>query len=246
MRSEVPCGMYMVPSPSVCSSCWRPATKLEHTAGEAPNRYSSRKAWRRKLRISAKYCSLDTLGQRPVVVDAGDGLHAPAVAVRQAHAVHALGAAHVRRAVAADRDGLVGRQAARHAGDPQHLVAQRAVGELVDLQSALPGRSRALACTPVISSSCDFAVVGGDVRMRQRRAQRLRMRRQGQRAVRRGAQAFLFDAAADALQPIAAEGWQGAPAGCSCQRKPVVSCGVGRKVARLAISCFDAGQRQIW
>ncbi len=58
MRSDVPYGMNMVPSASACSSCWRPATKDEHTAGEAPNRYSSRKAWRRKLRISAKYWSL--------------------------------------------------------------------------------------------------------------------------------------------------------------------------------------------
>ena len=62
MRSEVPCGMNMLPSPSGCSSCGRPATKLEHSAGEAPNRYSSRKAWRRKLRISAKYSSLETSG----------------------------------------------------------------------------------------------------------------------------------------------------------------------------------------
>jgi hypothetical protein len=45
-------------APSGCSSCSRPSTKLLHTAGLAPNSSSSRKEWRRKLRIRPKYSSL--------------------------------------------------------------------------------------------------------------------------------------------------------------------------------------------
>ena len=186
------------------------------------------------------------LGQRPVVVDAGDGLHAPAVAVRQAHAVHAFGAAHVRRAIPADGNVLVGRQVTGHAGDPQHLVGQRAVSELVDLQQLFQA---GLGCGMYAGDQLQlrFAVVGGDVRMRQRRAQRLRMRRHGQPAFRRGAQAFLFDAAAYALQPIRRKGGKARLQVAHVNESlwcHVV--GVGRKVARLSNSCFDAGQRQIW
>jgi len=65
------------------------------------------------------------LRQRPVVVDAGDRLHAAAVAVRQADAVYALGASDVRRAV---RPIGMFSSAGRctHAGNPQHLVAASA------------------------------------------------------------------------------------------------------------------------
>jgi len=143
-------------------------------------------------------------GQRPVVVDARDGLHAPAVAVRQAHAVDALGAADVGGAVAPDRNRLVGRQAARHAGHPQHLVAgvaQHAGHILVDLRQLL------LAAAHVEVRAGDqlelrLAVIGGDARVRQRRAERRRVRRQRQRAARRDAQALLLDAAAHAVQPL--------------------------------------------
>ena len=57
MRSDVAYGRYSVPGASCSSSCARPSTKLAHTAGEAPKRYSSSHACRRKLRISAKYAS---------------------------------------------------------------------------------------------------------------------------------------------------------------------------------------------
>jgi hypothetical protein len=139
-------------------------------------------------------------GHRPVVVDAGNGLHAPAVAVREAHAVDALGAAHVGRAVAADGDVLVGRQLAGHAAHPHQFVAERAVGELVDarelLQALFDARVHARD-----QFELGFAVVGGDVRVGQRRAQRRGMRRHRKLAVGRGAQAFLLDAAHDALEP---------------------------------------------
>ena len=98
----------------------------------------------------------DSLGQRQVVVDARDRLHAPAVAVRQPHAVDALGAADVGRAVAADRDLLVGRQPARHARRPTaSLVADARGRRTGGSASARRGSSSTPACTPVISSSCD-------------------------------------------------------------------------------------------
>ena len=143
------------------------------------------------------------LGQRPVVVDARDGLHAAAVAVAQAHAVDALGAAHVRRAVAADRNGLVGRQAAGHARDPHALVAElveHAVGELVD-PGQLVERGLGVAVHARDQLELRLAEVGRDVRMGQRRAERERMGRQRELAVGQRAQAFLLDAAPHALQP---------------------------------------------
>ena len=62
MRSEVACGMYSVYRDMFCSSCSRPATKLEHSAGDAPNSVSSKNEWRLKLRIRPKYCSVETPG----------------------------------------------------------------------------------------------------------------------------------------------------------------------------------------
>ena len=186
MRSEVACGRCSVPRRQLLqlvrrgrrrSSSTPPATR--RTGRAAANE------WRRKLRISAKYSSFAHAGQRPVVVDARDGLHAPAVAVAEAHAVDALGAADVGGAVAADRDGLVGGQAAGHARHPQHLagIAQRAVDELVDLRRAPPGRPRTLGVHAGDELELRLAEIGGDVRVRERRAERRRVRRQRERAV---------------------------------------------------------------
>jgi hypothetical protein len=144
--------------------------------------------------------------QRPVVVDARDRLHAPPVAVAQAHAVDALGAPDVGAAVAAQRDGLVGGQHARHARHPQHLAAglllgQHAVHELVHfLQLVQAGLHRAVGAGDQLELR--FAVVGGDAAVREGRAQRRRMG--GERKPSRGqdAQALLLDAAAHAREPV--------------------------------------------
>ncbi len=139
--------------------------------------------------------------QRPVVVHARNGLHAAAVAVRQAHAVHALGAAHVGAAVARQRDGLVGGQAAGHAGQPHRLFAgggQGAVGELVHLaQLGQAGVDVGMHAGDQLQLR--FAEVGRDVRMRERAAQRSRMGREGQLAIRERTQTFPLDATAHAL-----------------------------------------------
>ena len=149
--------------------------------------------------------------QAPVVVDAADGLHAPAVAVAQAHAVDALGPAHIAAAVAAQRNRLVGGQAAGHAAHPQLLVtglaAHGAVGGLVDLGQLGQGSVHA-GLHAGDQFQLALAVIGGDVRMRQRRSQRRRMRRERQPAARQGTQAFFLDAAADAGQACQRQGTQ--------------------------------------
>ena len=125
------------------------------------------------------------------------------VAVPQAHPVDALGAADVGRAVAPERDGLVGRQPAGHARDPQHLVAEflhRPVAELVDLGQFgdAIGRARVHAGDEL---ELRFAEIGGDERVRQGRAQRGGMRCQRQAGIRQRAQAFLLDPPSHVAQP---------------------------------------------
>ena len=149
-------------------------------------------------------------GQRPVVVNARNGLHAPSIAVAQPHAVDTLGASHVAGTVAAQRNGFVGGQAAGHAGGPQHFVtgrAQAACGELVHFAQLVQTGAHA-----VVHARDQFqlglAVIGGDVGVRERTAQRGRVRREGQFAIGLGAQAFFFQATAHAAQALAREGVQ--------------------------------------
>jgi hypothetical protein len=132
-------------------------------------------------------------------VDARDRLHAPAVAVAEAHAIDALGAAHVRRSVAADRNRLVGRQPARHAPDPQKLVADLAVDELVGL-GQFGQAARHVRVHAGDELELRFAEVGRDVRVGERRPERCRMRRQREPAAGLHTQALFFDAAANSLQ----------------------------------------------
>jgi hypothetical protein len=146
-------------------------------------------------------------GQRPVVVDARDGLHTAAIAVAQAHAVHALGAAHVGRAVHAQRNRLVGGQPAGHRAHPQLLVANGAVHRLVNLREL--GQA---GIHPGVHASDQlelrFAVIGGDGGVRQRRPQRRRVGRERQATTGLCPQAFFLDAAADAGKACQRQGTQ--------------------------------------
>ena len=140
---------------------------------------------------------------RPVVMDARDRLHAPAIALTQTHAVDALQAADIRFAIAAERDCLVGGQSARHAVDPQALClngcAQRLIHRLVQLGQLLQaGLDPGMHAGDQLDLR--LAIVGGDMRMRQRRTQRQRVWCQRQHAVGQRTQAFLFDAAANPAQ----------------------------------------------
>ena len=152
----------------------------------------------------AEVAGIVQAGQRPVVVDARNHLHAAAIAVAQAHAVHALGTAHVGIAVAAQRNGFVGGQAAGHAGHPQHFVAaarQHAVHLLVDAHEFVQaGFGTAVHAGDKLQLR--FAEVGGDIGVGERRSQLLRMRRERQLAVGMRAQAFLFHAAQHAGQAV--------------------------------------------
>ena len=146
-------------------------------------------------------------GQRPVVVDARNGLHAPAITVAQAHAIHTFGPPDVGAAVAPDGNGLVGGQAAGHAGHPQHLVAQvaqAAVGELVQ-RGEFVQHGLHLLVGAGDQLDLRLAEVGGDMRVGQRRAQRRRVRGERQHAGGGGAQAFLFHAAPHAAQALDGE-----------------------------------------
>ncbi len=91
----------------------------------------------REIRLVAR-----VLGEREVVVDARDRLHAPAVPIRQAGAVHGLRAPEVGGAVASERNLVLARQLARHAAGPQELVADRAIDRLVDLRQLAHARLR--------------------------------------------------------------------------------------------------------
>ncbi len=144
------------------------------------------------------------VGQRPVVVDARDRLHAAAVAMAQPHAIDRLGLAHVGLAVLAQRDLVVGRQRAGHAAHPHHLVAERAVDGLVHLRQFGLGRLGA-AVHAGDQLELSLAEVGGDVRVRQRGAECARMRGGGERARLRHAQAFLLHASPDAVQASRAQ-----------------------------------------
>src|SRR5690242_17034677 len=137
-------------------------------------------------------------------MDAGNRLHAPAVAVREAQAVDRLRAADVGKAVPADRDQVIRRQLARHARAPHALVTDMAVDDLVDLRELLEASldARLHAGDEL---ELRLAEIGGDMRMRERRAERLRMQRARERAVGLDAQALLLDAAAHALQHVRVE-----------------------------------------
>ncbi len=141
-------------------------------------------------------------GQRPVVMNAGDGLHAATIAVPESHAIDAFGTAHIRRAIASDRNRLVGRKPTWHRRNPKHFiagVAQRTVGELVNLRQFVETGVNAGVCARD-QLELRLAVIGRDLRVRERGAKRNRMRCQRETARGQRAQAFLFNAAANALE----------------------------------------------
>ena len=65
-------------------------------------------------------------------MDAGDGLHQPAVAVAETEAVDGLHPAHVRGAVAGHGNARVAGHDTGHARAPEILAADTPVDEIVD------------------------------------------------------------------------------------------------------------------
>ena len=141
------------------------------------------------------------LGQREVVVNAGDALHGLAVAHRQSLTVDVLEAAGMAAAVFGDGNLRLVRQPARHRVGPQLLAAELRAGEAVDGVQLGEGIDR------VLMGGGDelqqrLGVVGGDLRVGQGRTQRLRVRGQCQLAGGIDAQAFLFQAMPAVAQQV--------------------------------------------
>ena len=156
----------------------------------------------------AKVLLAADIGQRPVVVDARDGLHAPTVAMAQATAVHGLGLRHIRRTILAQRNFVIARQATWHARHPQPLIAHGAQGELLHIGQLLQANI-GVGMHTGDQFHLGFAEIGGDMGVREGRAQRLGVRGHGQHAAGQGAQAFFFHAAADSAQAFCCQGAQG-------------------------------------
>ena len=147
------------------------------------------------------------LGNGEVVVQPGDGLHPAAVTMLQADAVDGLGAADEGAAVLPDGNLVVGGQRAGHAGAPQRLAVDVGQRDLVDLgQLGQAGLDVLVHAGDQLHLG--FAEVGGDARVRERSAQRPRVRAHGQAAIGRGTQAFFFQAAGDPAQRGGFDGGQ--------------------------------------
>ena len=152
--------------------------------------------------------------QRVVVMDAGNALHAAPIAQRQTAPVHVLEHADMRLAVPGDRYLLVGRQFAGHGLAPQQFVAQVLVGKAVDgVELVQRGGDIGLGRGDEFQQR--FGIVGGNLRVRQRRAQGQRMRRLCQHPLGRDAQGFALHAAQALAQKVAVGvlGQQGQTAG---------------------------------
>ncbi len=180
-----------------CTHRGRCAEQVEQEPCAAPEVADEREI--RFVRFAETRNRPDRVGQGKVVVDTGNHLHAPAIAVRQACAVHRLHAPDVGAAIAADRNGVIGGQPARHARAPHHFVAERAIDNLVD-----PGEFLEAGLDAGVHAGDQLELrlteISGDVRMGQRRAERQRVRGHRELALGAHAQALLLDAAANALQ----------------------------------------------
>src|SRR5580704_19029223 len=120
--------------------------------------------------------------EREIVVNAGNSLHATAVAMCKAGAIHCLGTADIGSSIAADRDSVVCRQTAGHARTPKELVADGAIHDLMNFGELL----QAGLGTGVHTGNeleLRLAEIGSDVRMAERGAERGRMRGRGERSV---------------------------------------------------------------
>jgi hypothetical protein len=144
-------------------------------------------------------------GEGPVVMDARDGLHARAVAVGQAPAVDGLGLADVGCAVLTQGDLRIGRQGAGHGAHPHQLGADVLVDKAVDIAQLSQGLGHA-GVHAGDEFQLRFAEIGGDVRVRQGRAQSARVGRHGIAAARAHPKAFFLDAALHAQQALGAQG----------------------------------------
>ena len=148
-------------------------------------------------------------GQGEVVVDAGDGLHAPAIAVAQPSSVYGLRLGDVGSAVAANGDAPLVFGDAGHGSGPEQFPVQAVMNEAVDVLE-LPDAGFRRAMHAGDEFQLGLGEIGGDLRMGEGRAERIGMRALRQPAVQIDPQAFLLDAPANAGQfrPGRAQGVQ--------------------------------------
>jgi hypothetical protein len=90
MRSEVACGRYSSAVAQRLQLVLAPAHKAGAQRRRGAEQVQQQKGLAAEIADQAEILLAAHAGQRPVVVDARDGLHAPPIAVAQAHAVHAL------------------------------------------------------------------------------------------------------------------------------------------------------------
>ena len=134
-------------------------------------------------------------GWRGVVeVHARDRLHRAPVAVAEPAAVDRLHLPRVRRAVVRDRDLAVRIERAGHARGPEQLAVEPAMRERVQVAEKLQRLPVALLRRGDELGQ-RLGVVGGEIGMSQRRAERTRMGPMREVAALVGAQALLLDAA---------------------------------------------------
>ena len=143
--------------------------------------------------------------QRKVVVDTGNGLHQAAVAVAKTVAVDFFHPRHIGAAVLGHRNAVVTIDNAGHAGGPQQLVAEFAVGEAVDV-----GQGLQAVFDAGVHRGNEFqqrlGIIGGDGGVGQRRTQSGRVRGLYQPSLRGDAQTFLFQSALYPLQQFSVTG----------------------------------------
>ena len=139
------------------------------------------------------------LRQGEVVVDAGDGLHQPAIAMAEPQTIDGLGHGDVRGAVAPHGNILIGTQNTGHAGGPEQFVVQVLIDKAVHVTEFSDGAFRSVMDAGD-ELELSLGEIGGDVGMCQRGTQGSGMLTARELAVRPDPQTFLLDAAAQALQ----------------------------------------------
>ena len=147
----------------------------------------------------------EAVGQRKIVVDAGDGLHGAAVTVAKAFAIQRFQLGNVGSAIAGQRNLVLVGDHAWHAGSPQQLFArQLRERESVQIGQEVHGIRR-IAEHRRDELHQRFRKISGDTGMRQRRAETGRVRGLRQMSAGIDPQTFFLDTVADGRQRSKAE-----------------------------------------
>ncbi len=187
---------------------WRDPEQVQHDPAVAPvvtqqveiaRRYEACAALTRFPQFGI--CLPERQRERVVEMHTRDGLHHPPVTQSQAVAVNGLHPPDMGAAVLRERDVRVALDRGGHARGPQQLIAQVAVDELVQVQQVLqqlPGRREGGRD----ELDQGLGIVGRDVLVGERRAERQWVRRFCKAPVGRHPQRLLLHALAPTLQDL--------------------------------------------